>query len=852
MKKISLVIAALALSLSAVAVPAKRVWRTVVQSDGTTLEVCLTGDERLHYLITRDGVPVVQTADGSYCYARVSGSTVSASTLLAHEAALRTDRETRYLTTEQPALRMAGMRRVAAKSQPSRKLKVPTSSFRGEKKAPVILACFSDKSFAAGETATTEFYNRMLNEQGFSDHGAAGSVRDYFGDMSRGLFDLTFDLIGPVRVSKSATYYGGPSLYMGGTDHVGEFITEVVTKADSLYNIDWTKYDWDGDGEVDQVYLIYAGYNEAEAYYTHPDAVWAHEWAMSAAGYNLTLDGVKVDTYGCSSELKGSSGTNICGIGTPCHEFSHCMGLPDLYDTTSSGAYGMDAWSIMDYGCYNGDQNVPAGYTSFERWVSGWLEPTELKEGQQVSGMQPLAEKAEAYVIYNEANQDEFYLLENRQLVSDDASLQGHGMLVLHVDYDETAWAENTMNDVKSHQRCTVIAADNSYENGVGSYEYDADGDPYPGTSGNTELTNTSTPKASLYNANTDGKKLMNKPITKIAETADGTISFTFRGGRQVFGPTEPTTTDVTSTSFTANWKAAGGAMRYELELKEKTAAATPDECLVLSEDLTLLGADRSDDSNADISSYLDQYLTTTGWTGEKLYEGAGTLKIGSSKKAGTLTSPLLSAPESGSVTVVLTAHPYKNDKPALTLSLLNESGKQKKSATLTADATAQYATFTDVTADYSVSLATTKRAYLDHIAVYDGAFSADDFAAESPRLSAATLLSAATTVTLLSDKTAYTFTGLKPGTAYRWRVRSGNGTALSEWTDWQDVSTLTAEGIGRVISAAALSADTPVTVIAPDGRTLKHTTYGAFKAAPAHHGTYLLRTPLGTVKAVR
>jgi len=241
-----------------------------------------------------------------------------------------------------------------------------------------------------------------------------------------------------------------------------------------------------------------------------------------ATGSRINVNGVYINTYGCSCEL-GMSG-KIDGIGSFCHEFSHCLGFPDLYDTVGS-AFGMDSWSILDYGCYNGDGFTPSGYTSYERMEAGWLDPIELTEYTSVSGMKALTDGGEAYIIYNDACENEYYLLENRQQTGWDAELPGSGLLILHVDYDEGTWASNTVNNDSGHQRCSIFHADNSAKRSTYSPS-DVANDAYP-YGDNNMLTDTSRPNASLFNVNSQGTKRMGKPITDIA-ISDGEASFEF------------------------------------------------------------------------------------------------------------------------------------------------------------------------------------------------------------------------------------------------------------------------------------------------------------------------------------
>lgn len=520
------------LAIGAHAVPARPVARVFTQPDGTKITVLLRGDESFHFYQSLDGVPLVRQTDGAFYYALCEDGRLKSSAVLAHEADVRTDAEVSLLQTD--AASMEGVSRLAsermqvrarqrAEAAQARRLKSPArvgdvTGVTGERKGLVILVNFKDKKFSS--TSTRQAFDDMMNKEGYAENGNGGSVHDYFYAQSYGKFDLTFDVVGPVTVSKNMAAYGGNDTWGNDTDPAG-MVYEACKLADSQVN--FADYDWNGDGEVDQVYLIYAGYSEAAG--AEDNTIWPHEWTLYSGGYNLVLDGVRINTYGCSSELYGTSGTRMDGVGTPCHEFSHCLGLPDFYDTSGTyNNYGMNFWSIMDIGCYAGDGFVPVGYTSYERMVSGWLEPTVLTEPTTVEGMKALTESPEAYIIYNDAHKDEYYMLENRQKTGWDAQAPGHGMIVTHVNYEASAWRNNTVNSRYNKEGCAVVPADNRKTMASRA------GDPYPGTSRNTELTDDSKPAATLYNSNSDGRKYLGKPITDIAEKS-GLISFKFMGG---------------------------------------------------------------------------------------------------------------------------------------------------------------------------------------------------------------------------------------------------------------------------------------------------------------------------------
>ena len=535
------------------AIPAKKSWKVVSQSDGTTIRVSQAGDEHLHYYITEDNVPLYKAADNRYCYLTIENGKLHNSGVLAHESAARSAKELQVMNTIHDlapiARQMAAKKRSAAKrcGRPNRlPSKDDRSVFKGSKKALVILAAFSDKSFSKGDDAIVKFYDEVLNQEGYSQNGAAGSVHDYFKDMSRGEFGLTFDIVGPVKVSKSATYYGGPSPIMGGADHIGEFITEAIKKADEKCDIDWKKYDWDDDGEVEQVFVLYAGYGQATGGPT--GTIWPNAWTLDEALQNsdgnggFSIDGVFINQYACSNELYLDSGTVPMGLGVFCHEFSHCMGLPDMYDTNYGSTPTMGDWDLLAGGSYNGPQGIgwcPAGWTSYERAYAGWLELTELKAGDIIKGMTSLEEAdGKAYVIYNDNHKDEYYLLENHKGMGWDKYTPENGLLIIHVDYDKDLFDNNIVNSkgeftpaegydryfTNDHPRMAPFSRVRSIQNDTYFYTY-----PMDAPRGVVDsLTDTSKPAAELYNALADGSKLMGKPVYNIEKDDDGNISITF------------------------------------------------------------------------------------------------------------------------------------------------------------------------------------------------------------------------------------------------------------------------------------------------------------------------------------
>lgn len=853
------------LAASAFAVPAKRVKRQVQQPDGSVLTVMLRGDENFHYTSTEDGQPLVQRADGAYCYATLdSNGKLTASAQVAHDVESRGAAELSFLnyyTAESQKVRSLGMERakqrnarrmarlanrgvVDASGKPVRRVMAGATGgegigVTGKRKGLVILVNFKDKKMQSKHTQAE--WNDYFNKVGYNKYGNNGSVHDYFYAQSYGKLDLEFDVIGPVTVSKNMASYGANDAQGNDIDPAG-MIKEACELAYAKEKMDMSQYDWDGDGAVDQVYVIYAGYGEAAG--GEANTIWPHEWDIQGGGYSLVLGGQRIRTYACSSELNGGYGTDISGIGTACHEFSHCMGIPDFYDTAGGGCFGMDAWDLMDYGSYGGDGYEPTGYNTYEKWVSGWIEPTILTEPCYIKNMKPLSDTPEACVVFNEANKNEYYIFENRQLKGTDVALPNHGMLVIHVDYDQKVWFDNEVNNTSNHQRFTVVPADNKLTSETVS------GDTYPGTTKSTELTDTSKPAATLFNANSDGRKFLGKPVTEITEK-DGLISFTFMGGVNLDAP-QPKVMNMTETSFTGGWNAVDGAESYTVELREKSNLPSVDEAVKLSEDLSKWGEKLAVEGTIDISADLDSKMQNKGWTGDKVFECPGCAKIGTAKKQGNLTSPLITDNSSASVTVRLSASAYGKDATDITVSLLDNDDATIAEQTITMDG--MMATIVLDNADmkdYKVMVQPKKRGYIYFVGIYDGNYSAEDF--QSMNVAPKTAMKAAAQRFTGIKTTSYKFDKLTAGITYQWRVCAVAGDAMSKWSAWQTADLSTWSGINGVTeNLTQLAAGELVRVYSSVGTALGTMTYGDFCRMALPAGVYVVKSAKTTLKVTK
>lgn len=498
MRRLYTSILAVATAISINAIPVKPgYWRTVTLTDGTTAKVEMAGDENLVYWRAADGT----------CYRPQKGNTgfferVSSETLQKELQITLTEKESR----EKALVTKAG-----------RKGADDSGKFLGKKKCLVVLANFADTKFKPQHDKA--LYKKIINGENYADAelGFRGSVADYFKAQSNGMFEIDFDVAGPVTLSKGYAEYGAND--DTGRDQA-DLVYNMVSEAVSLVKdevTDWKQYDWDNDGLVEEVFVLYAGHGQA-TYPSDGNLVWPHKSAIEPME---VADGVKVSVYACSCELGATEA--IDGIGAFCHEFSHCMGLKDHYDINGKG-YGTGYWDLMCIGSYNGNSFVPAGYTSYEKMFCGWKQPIELDtEPKSIEGMKSMANDGDAYIIYNDGNRNEYYMLENRQKKGWDAELPGEGLIVLHVDYDKGAWESNQLNYYSSRQRMTIIPADDDF----GSSEQNRAADAWPYGSNNS-LSNYSRPAAKVYNANADGTNFMNKFVMDITKNDDGSISFKY------------------------------------------------------------------------------------------------------------------------------------------------------------------------------------------------------------------------------------------------------------------------------------------------------------------------------------
>ena len=506
---------------------------TITQKDGKQLTYQLYGDEHFNYAATTDGVLLYQEGRDLYIAVIDEKGEMKSSGVLAHNAGQRTAEEialigkqdkNRFFTAAEADRKRKALRRVQMTDN-------TTTLFphTGSPTALVILADFQDQKFKHDDQTTMEIFDQYLNAAGKPTHSADatlsrnyGSVRKYFSDMSGGAFTPQFDLKAVVHLSENMAVYGP-----GKNDNMSKFIPEVCTLAQAA-GVDFSKYDEDEDGYVDLVYVIYAGYGQSTG--GGDDTIWPKSGPTDGESNFGTFDGKIVCRYGVHSELNFSpssteAGFNnvpqINGIGLFCHEFSHCLGLPDIYptikDIQNAGNPAMEFWDLMDGGEYSGHVSItvngqsgslmggyyPTAYTAWEREYMGWKEMEVLKDdriGQQITMKHIDATGGTAYKIYPDDDESghEYVVIQNIQAYGWNswlASCIGHGLLMTYVNYDANAFSlsNHSPNNELGKSRMTIIPADNEY---ISSYQAGTDkpytksqylashkGDPFPGTS---------------------------------------------------------------------------------------------------------------------------------------------------------------------------------------------------------------------------------------------------------------------------------------------------------------------------------------------------------------------------------
>lgn len=452
------------ITYAASAVPAKPGSFRYTQPDGSIITLRLHGDEFFHWTTDASGQVVAQDADGFYRPATLD---------LAARAQARQRRQ--------------GMDRLRRSTGP-RSTEDPLT--HGERHIPVFLVEFQDEHFSIDNPQAR--FDALLNQKGYSANGGTGSVRDYYEDNSHGVFKPVFDVYRVIELSQSMAYYG--------EDKDGRPVPLAVSEAARALDdeVDFSQYDYDHDGYVDMCLMYFAGHNEAEG--GGVSTIWPHQWWVNAI-VHTEVDGLVLGRYFCTSELRGSWGTNMCGIGTTCHEFGHSLGLPDFYDTDydDNGECGaLYTYSLMCSGSYNNNGCTPPYFNAEERILLGWMSDTDVPELSAGTFSFESIQNDIAYKSLTDID-GEYFLYECRDGRGWDSPLSP-GLVIYHVDKSTEYWVGgmtpaqqweawsyyNSINAYGDHP-CFYIVP--SYDPSALNLPFESEFLVFPGSTGNTSYT---------------------------------------------------------------------------------------------------------------------------------------------------------------------------------------------------------------------------------------------------------------------------------------------------------------------------------------------------------------------------
>ena len=507
LKQLSLIICLMLCSLTTWAAKAESIPVQVRQADGSVITVILRGDEHINWYTTLDGVLLVQGADNNYYIGKVEKSgNLIATKQLAHEAHTRSQAERNLIAKQDKDKFFAYVNKIAEESEntydnspltrgpiiDSAYNGVPYFPHTGSPKALVILAEFQDTTFTIQDTKKV-FTNYLMNEDHFSDKRYNQDqnykgVRGYFKDCSYGKFTPVFDVVGPIKLPEAHAVYGA------GNDRMDLLLADACAAVDGMVN--FADYDANNDGIVDLVYIIYAGHS-ANTSGNKDTNIWPKSGTITISN---KFDGKSIRRYGVSNELNGSEKTSknnkkINGIGLFCHEFSHTLGLPDIYayntDAENQDNQGMEYWDIMDGGTGIRGGRVPASYLAWEREVMGWMNIDELKNDITINNLKSIDNGGKAYKIVNPKNSNEYIVLQSIQKGAWNQgwgdNTYGKGLFAYRISYKSgKVNIFDYPNNLKGKPRVIPIPADGKIlaaANAGGKlnvYTAQLNGDPYP------------------------------------------------------------------------------------------------------------------------------------------------------------------------------------------------------------------------------------------------------------------------------------------------------------------------------------------------------------------------------------
>lgn len=567
-----------AAAASAHSAPAPAVPRVITQPDGSSVTLTLFGDAAFHCWLTPEGYVASEGEDGFFRYVDNDGRTTQF--IVGQGVPASIDANLSFEAYKAANTRAAFLQNAAASSKSRVKARVDKLgnskwdntdghdirevNTEGELRALVVLVNFTNEQFSVSADPR-QTIDDMLNKPGFDEYDATGSVFDYYNSVSAGQFFPKFDVYGPVDVSRRhidyVTGWGETYTNADGKEVAvyapGRIVEEVVQALDGKIN--FTDYDANGDGLVDFIYIFHAGQGATTGGGVNR-TIWPHAFTLeSAIGKGIEVDGVTVNRYVMSCELQGRT---LMGAGMFCHEFSHILGMPDLYDTANNGStsqcFTPGTFSNMDAGNYNNNAHTSPTFSGYERYALEWMKPVEINAAADLTIL-PLTARNLAYKVPT-LNPQEYFIFEARAPQSYDTYLEGHGLAVWHIDFDLGIWQNNTVNNTAAHQRIDLLEADAILTTAT------RDGDLFPGTQGIHELVSNIEPLFIDWN-----RRKLDIELERIVAHPDGTVSLSTTGAKKAEGfdlaAPSPRLASFSETTASIEWTPVEGAIGYMISV---------------------------------------------------------------------------------------------------------------------------------------------------------------------------------------------------------------------------------------------------------------------------------------------
>ncbi len=593
----------------------------VKQPDGSQICLKAYGDEFLSYVRTDDGYTVVKRSDGWYVYAVPSRSGyLMASDVKVSPQGMRSTQELKFAAAQGRNLMPSdeiirksenkrrvfnqGLRTDKGLVQALKKSSGPAEEASSTVTWNILVICvdFSDDP----STLTTQQIDNFFNQTGFTGgFGSPGSFNDYFRDISYGKFGVVADVKGWYRAPQPHSYYNWTHSQKWARSQELTVFAMDQAEADG---VDYSKYDNDGDGIVEQVLIVHAGLGAAQ--WGENQYIWPHKNNMWSS-FARTYDGVSIAAYTMQEEMHHNTWSDAterqAGLGMYVHEFGHALGLPDLYAYTS-GTSSLGNWSTMASGSWLNIGKTPSHYDAWCKEQLGWVAPTVVTSGQMnVKSFDGNADSVKRINI----SSTEYFLITNRTQSGFDAYLPGAGMNILHIDTTKDAQGTNP-------KKVMMEQADGLNELNTSADRGDS-GDLFPGSANNRSFTNTTNPDTKLNNGNASGVS-----ITSISN-AQSVMSATVSSGNtppsaEANGPYSATVNSAIQFSSNGSYDQDGSIVSYSWNFGDGTTSTLTNPSKTYSQSgnytatLTVTdngGATGTDSAAVTVNSQGGSFITT-------------------------------------------------------------------------------------------------------------------------------------------------------------------------------------------------------------------------------------------------